>query len=117
MNTNSIQNNEWIEDQDSSVAFHSQTIVMNGPFQAINFQLLLDSGVTGTFTWQATIVDDKWQTLEACGSEVKLNATGNEAAPIISLSGPWLSMSQIRISWVPSGSTGLINIVTRVVPQ
>ena len=108
---------EYVEDADSSVAFESPILNLELPIASVNYQLQWEAGVRGTFTWQAAIFPDLWETYVAC-EEVIYVVDGAEEHTIVSLPCSWLSSGYLRFIWVPAtaGSTGLINVASRIVP-
>jgi len=120
MPTRALTNLEYMVDQDSSATFESPPLDLTYPFVAVNYQFKWEVGVTGKFTWYATIFPDLWEPLVAC-EEVTFTIDGTEELGeehnLISLPCTWLNSGYIKFVWVPEEtSVGMIDVASRIVP-
>lgn len=113
---NAITSTEWIVDQDSASTFNSPVTDLASPLEALNYELSWEAGVTGVFTFEGAITASRFKDLINC-STVTVTADGSESYEIVSLTGIWLTLGFVRFTWVPSGSSGDINVALRIVPK
>lgn len=114
--TTALTNTSFIVDEDSSSAFYSPVSNLESAISALNYEISWEAGVTGVFTFEGAITEEKFQPSIGC-DPVSFSADGSAGFEIVSIFGVWLTLGFIRFGWVPSSSTGNINVVLRVVPS
>lgn len=108
-------NLNYIKDKDSSIAFNSPVVDLTKPVAGIQYQMAWASTVLGTFKFQATIFDNKWEDIPGCVIEAKTDGA-NAGNKIISIPRAYLLCKYIRFTWTPDsdGSSGNIDVAIRI---
>lgn len=108
-------NLNYVQDQDSSIAFQSASVDLTKPVSGIQYQLAWASSVVGVFTFQATIFDDKWEDIPNCVIEVRPDGE-NTGHRIVTIPAAYLLCKYIRFIWTPAsgGSSGNFDAAIRI---
>ena len=120
MSTKAITMTEYIVDQDGSVSFYSPIYNLTLPLKSMGWQFKWESGVLGTFLWEASIYPGpySWESLVVCETvSFTIDSSTTNESCIVVLPDQWQNVGYIRFGFVPAtGSTGLIQTALRVVP-
>lgn len=103
--------------QDSSVEYTSRAIPLDQPNEAIQYEIVWETGVVGVFVFEGALVQIRFTPVVNCKT-IEVSAGGLAGSEIVSLTGVWMSLGFVRFHWIPAaGSTGTFSVVLRIVPR
>lgn len=110
---------DWVEPTSATSGFSSPVIDLTNRNESLSFQVVWDSGLLGTFKWQASIFPGQWEDFVSCEAvNFIVDGTETTLSNIVALPNNYLLVGYLRLVFSPdSASAGTFKVAQRVCPN